>query len=148
MSNDVFGMSSLTQKGKGMGLADLFKKKTTKEKIAARQTNYAGERMDRLDKDGKLPFGWVVHNQKYVDMIEKELKRYRKDISTASEDIVKWAALTLYLQYLKKGQERYNKMGECVGKYFEEYVCCSYETQQYIKAYEELDKKLKENSHL
>lgn len=126
-----------------MGLADLFRKKTTKEKIAARKTNYAGERMDRLDKDGNLPFGWVVHNQKYVDMIEKELKQYRKDIHTASEDIVKLVSLRLYLQYLKDGQERYNKMGECVGKYFEEYVCGSYETQQYIKAFEELENKLK-----
>lgn len=127
-----------------MGLADLFKKKTTKEKIAARKTNYAGERMDRLDKDGNLPFGWVVHNKKYVDMIEKELNQYRKDIRTASEDdIVRWTALGLYLQYLKKGQDYYNKIGECVGKYFEEYVCGSYETQQYIKEYEELDKKIK-----
>ena len=46
-----------------------FKKKSTKEKIATKKTNYEGERMDRLDASGNLPFGWVVHNQKYVDMI-------------------------------------------------------------------------------
>ncbi len=103
----------------------LFKKKTTKEKIAARKTNYAGERMDRLDKDENLPFGWVVHNQKYVDMIERDMQPFKQAILDAETDIERWAALKSFLLYLQDGKKHYCKYGECVGKYFEEYICGS-----------------------
>ena len=126
-----------------MGLADLFKKKTTKEKIAARKTNYAGERMDRLDKDGNLPFGWVTHNQKYVDMIENDMQPFRQAIRDAKTDIEKWGALKSFLLYLQDGKKHYIEYGECVGKYFEEHICGSCEAEQRKKAFKELDKKLK-----
>ena len=45
------------------------RKKTTAQKIAAKKTNFAGVRMDRLDKAGNLPFGWVVHNKKTVKFL-------------------------------------------------------------------------------
>lgn len=127
-----------------MGLADLFKKKTTKEKIAARKTNCFGERVDRLDKDGNLPFGWVVYNQKYVDMIENDMQPFRQAILDAKTDIEKWGALKSFLLYLQDGKKHYPQYGECVGKYFEEYICGSCEAEQRKKAFKELDKKLKE----
>jgi hypothetical protein len=34
-------------------------------------------------------------------------------------------------------------MGECVGKYFEEYICKSCEAEQRRKSYKEIERKLK-----
>ena len=69
-----------------MGIFDFFKKQTTQEKIAASRVNFAGESMDCLDKEGNLPFGWIVHNQKYVDMIERDMQPFRKAIQDAKTD--------------------------------------------------------------
>ena len=122
-----------------------FKKKSTKEKIAAKKTNYAGERMDRLDASGNLPFGWVVHNQKYVDMIEKDMQPFRDMIYNAKTDIEKYAALKSFLLYLQDGKKHYAKYGECVLKYFEEHICKSTEAEQRYKKFKELESKLKKN---
>lgn len=121
----------------------LFKKLTTKEKIASRNVNFAGERMDRLDADGNLPFGWVVHNQKYVDMIDRDMQPFRQAILDAKTDVEKWGALKSFLLYLQDGKKHYTEMGECVGKYFEEYICRSAEAEQRRKAYKEIERKLK-----
>lgn len=126
----------------------LFKKKIVKEKITERKTNSAGERIDRLDKDGNLPFGWSVYNKKYVDMIESELKPFRMAVSNAKTDIERWEALKSFLLHLKDGKKHYAKYGECVSKYFEEYVCGSYEAIQKKKDFDTLGKKLKKDSHI
>lgn len=121
----------------------LFKKKSTKEKIASKRTNYAGESMDRLDQDGNLPFGWVLHNQKYVDMIENDLQPFRQAISDAKTDVEKYAALKSFLLFLHDGKVHYYEVNECVGKYFEEHICNSMEAKQRTKAFKELERKLK-----
>lgn len=121
----------------------LFKQKPKKDKIAAKRTNFAGESVDRLDSDGNLPFGWVVHNQKYVVMIENDMQPFRQAIIDAKTDIEKYAALKSFLLYLQDGKIHYNEMGECVGKYFEEYICKSCEAEQRRKAYKEIERKLK-----
>lgn len=115
--------------------------KKTKEIIAAKITNYAGESVDRLDKDGNLPFGWVTHNQKYVDMIEKDMQPFRQAIASAKTDAEKYGALKSFILFLQDGKEHYKEHGECVAKYFEEYICKSEEVKQRMKAYKELEKK-------
>jgi hypothetical protein len=82
----------------------LFNRKTTKEKIAAKRVNFAGERMDCLDATGNLPFGWVVHNQNYVDMIENDLQPFRQAIIDAKTDKEKYAALKSFLMFLQDGK--------------------------------------------
>ena len=119
-------------------------RKSSKEIIATKRTNYAGESMDKLDATGNLPFGWVTHNQFYVDMIENDMQPFRQAIMDAKTDIEKYAALKSFLLYLQDGKKHYNEMGECVGKYFEEYICKSYETEQRSKEYKEIERKLKE----
>ena len=121
----------------------LFKKMTTKEKIALRKVNFAGERMDRLDADGNLPFGWVVHNQKYVDMIEKDLQPFRQAILDARTDIEMYGALKSFVLFLQDGLRHYYQINICAGKYFDEYICKSAEATKRIKQFEELEKKLK-----
>lgn len=120
------------------------KKKTTKEIIAAKRTNFAGESMDHLDKDGNLPFGWVVHNEKYVDMIERDMQPFRQAIANAKTDTEKYGALKSFILYLQDGKVHYREYGECVGKYFEEYICKSAEAGQCVKVFKELEKKMKD----
>ena len=122
----------------------LFKKKNTAEKIAASRVNFAGESMDKLDAEGNLPFGWVVHNRKYVDMIEADMEPFRQAISDAKTDIEKYAALKSFLLYLQDGKKHYCEFGECVGKFFEDYICDSAEAEQRRKAYKELVEKLEQ----
>ena len=119
------------------------KRKTTKEIIAAKRTNYAGESMDELDASGNLPFGWVVHNQNYVDMIEEEMQPFRQAIIDAKTEIEKWAALKSFALYLKDGKKHYYEISPCVGKYFEEYICKSMEAKQRKEEYKRLESKLK-----
>lgn len=126
-----------------MGLLDIFKKQSTKEKIASKRTNYVGESTDILDQDGNLPFGWVAHNQKYVDMIEKDLQAFRQAISDAKTDVEKYAALESFVLFVQNGIVHYHKVNECVGKYFEEYIFNSMEMQQRTKEYRELKEKMK-----
>jgi hypothetical protein len=121
-----------------------FFKKSRAEKIAASRVNFAGESMDKLDAAGNLPFGWVTHNRKYVDMIENDMQPFRQAIYDAKTDIEKYAALKSFLLYLQDGKKHYHEIGECVGKYFEDYICDSTEAEQRRKAYKELAAKLEQ----
>lgn len=114
---------------------------TTQEKIAAKRTNFAGESMDRLDAEGNLPFGWVVHNKKYVDMIENDMQPFRQAIWDATTDLQKYGALKSYMLFLHDGKKHYTEMDPCVGKYFEEYICNSCETECWEKELRELERK-------
>ena len=130
--------------GCAMGILDIFKKKTTLERIISSRVNCSGESVDCLDKDGNLPFGWVVYNKNYVDMIENDMQPFRKAIRDAKTDNEKYGALKSFLLYLQDGKVHYKEYGECVGKYFEEYICKSAEAEQTKKKYKELEKKLKD----
>lgn len=125
------------------GFSMFFRKKTKKEKIVAQKTNYAGEKMDRLDNDGNLPFGWVTHNQKYVDMIESDMQPFREAMWNAKTDIEKFSAYKSFLLFLEDGKKHYIKYGECVGKYFEVYICDSAEANGVCEKYDQLYYKLK-----
>lgn len=119
------------------------KQKSREEEIAALRTNYAGESMDELDKDGNLPFGWVLHNRNYVDMIEHDMQPFREAVRNAKTDIEKYGALKSYMLFFRDGKKHYSEMGECVGKYFEEYICKSMEAKQIKEKYQQIEKKLK-----
>ena len=118
-------------------------RKSSKEIIAAKRTNYAGDSMDKLDKNGALPFGWVTHNQKYVDMIERDLEPFRQMLRDAKTDVEKYAALKSFLMFLQEGRAHYYEYSECVGKYFEEFICKSMEAKQRKEAFKKIESKLK-----
>lgn len=126
-----------------MGLFNLFNKKTTRETIATSRYNYAGESVDRLDASGNLPFGWVTHNQNYVDMIESDLQPFRRAIDEAKTDIEKYGALKSFLIFLEDGKKHYNEISACVGKYFEQYIIDSCEADQRRKEFAKIEAKLK-----
>lgn len=63
-----------------MGLFGLFSKKKTAKtttKLKAK-TNYKGERLDRLTKEGKLPYGWYSANREFTEKIETEHRFFLK----------------------------------------------------------------------
>ncbi len=119
-----------------------FTKGANKNTVEVR-TNSAGENIDKLDSEGKLPFGWVIYNKDYIDMIENDMKPFRQAILDAKTDIEKYAALKSFVLYLQDGQRHYYEIGECVGKYFEEYICKSEEASQRVKAFKELEEKIR-----
>ena len=56
-----------------MGLFGLFsKKKPAKKQEPVKAVRGTGERLDRLSKDGGLPFGWYTQNKAFTEKIEKE----------------------------------------------------------------------------
>lgn len=120
------------------GVYMFFKKKATKGKTSANITNYAGERMDKLDAEGNLPFGWVTHNRKYVDMIEDDLQPFREAMWNAKEEKDKLAAYKSFLMFLEDGKDYYAKYGECVSKYFEVNICDSAEAHGVRENYSKL----------
>lgn len=125
-----------------MGIFNWFKKKT----IAARRYNYAGVSVDRLDASGNLPFGWVVHNQYYVNMIEADLQPFRNAIYNAKTDIEKYGALKSFLIFLEDGRRHYYGISACVGKYFDQYIIDSCEAEQRRKEFAKIEAKLTANN--
>jgi hypothetical protein len=77
-------------------------------------------------------------------MIERDMQPFRQAIINAKTDVEKYGALKSFILYLQDGKAHYLEYGECVGKYFEEYICKSTEADQRKKAFKELENKLKD----
>lgn len=90
--------------------------------------NSLGQPLDRLTSEGELPFGWMAHRKDIVNQIEAEVSSYRKAIHEAKGTKQEAPAIESYFRYLDEGKRRYYQIGECEGKYFEEYVIDSEET--------------------
>ena len=95
--------------------------------------NVFGESIDHLDEDGELPFGWIAHNQRIISQIDSEVSTFRKAVCDANEVRSEYAALKSYFRFLEDGQKHYSKVGDCAGKYFEEYIVDSQESQDNSK---------------
>lgn len=106
--------------------------------------NVFGESIDHLDEDGELPFGWIAHNQKIISQIDSEVSTFRKAVCDANEVRCEYAALKSYFRFLEDGQKRYSEVGECAGKYFEEYIVDSQESQSKSKRLAYLEKHLED----
>lgn len=125
-----------------MGLFDSFKKKQPEPKAAVR-TNSCGEDLNRLTEDGELPFGWMRYNQEIISQMEADIAPFRKAIHDANTPLDKYAALKSYMQFLIDGKQHYEKIGECEGRYFYEYICDSYESKSNFEKLKRLEKELK-----
>lgn len=107
-----------------MGLFGLFtKKKSVKARMQGQKTNGAGDRLDRLTPKGDLPFGWGAYNEKFVKRLMDEDERDVNTFYYEKEPVKKYEAMKRYFKGLEDKQRRYNRMGECEGKYFELHVC-------------------------
>ena len=109
------------------------------EYMKSHNVNSFNEPLDKLI-DGDLPFGWVAYNKDIVQEIESEVSIYRAEISNAENSQDKLDALNEYMKFVREGKKRYAEKGECISKYFDEFVCKSEET----KGNKEKLKRLKE----
>lgn len=116
----------------------LFNRKKTKK---ATRSSF-GEPLNRLTPEGKLPFGWMRYNKNVIDQIESELSVFRSGIHVAKDLRQRYSALQSYMQYLSDGKKHYYKIGECEGKYFEEYIIDSEETRGNRKELERVKEEL------
>lgn len=122
----------------------IFKKLLSKkpQEIMPAQTNSLGEDLTHLDADGELPWGWIAHNKEVVTWIERELDAFRTIINSARTPNEKHGALKSYLLYLENGKKRFSEMGECEGKYFQEYIIDSQESITNRERFERLEREL------
>lgn len=90
--------------------------------------NTFGEPLSKLNEDGELPWGWVVYNKDLIQQIDNEVSHFRNEINDAKGVLQQYAALKSYLLYLKDGYKHYSNIGECEGKYFEEFIVKSQES--------------------
>ena len=97
-----------------------FGKKNT-NKILNTKTNSVGEPLDKLTKEGELPWGWVSYNKSFVEQIQKEFLyflnnckdsdgKHPKEIYSAKKSLV------LYLEDVKK---LCDQKGECFTYWFD-----------------------------
>lgn len=91
--------------------------------------NSLGEDLRHLTADGELPFGWIAYHTDVVNQIESELSVFRSNINGARDSRQLRTALQSYMLYLEDGKKHYCQIGECEGKYFEEYIIDSEETR-------------------
>lgn len=108
--------------------AAVVESKTVDQYMESHNVNSFNEPLDKLI-DGELPWGWVVYNEDIVNEIEKEVSEYRKQICEAANPQDRINALNGYMKYVREGKKRYSEKGECIGKYFDEFVCKSQETK-------------------
>ena len=127
-----------------MGLFGLFsKKKQKRAKVTKKNTNFAGERLDRLTSDGNLPFGWVTYNKSFIKLVEDENDRDLKRVFSYEEPVKKCEALRMYLIGIEDKKKRYSRIGVCEGKYFEYYICESAQMENLKREYVHLKNNIK-----
>lgn len=89
-----------------MGLFDLFKKK---------ETNYLGEDLSKLTKDGEIPWGWHSVNRGFTKPIENEYCKLCEAAYNAKSKGVKeeYSALKSLADYCEHVRRLCAQKGEC-----------------------------------
>lgn len=95
-----------------MGLFSFGKKKASPKK---KNTNSFGEDMNRLTKDGELPYGWVYANRNFTEKIEKEYHTFSEAyFNTNRNDLLeRYAALKSLILYMEDAKKLCESKGEC-----------------------------------
>lgn len=117
----------------------LFRRKKRKGfKPNPKDKNFAGERLDRLTADGELPFGWVVHNKKFIDEQEQKIYRQMSRIGDAKGNVEKLAAFRDYFDTVDEVGKFCKKKGPCQYKWFTYYIIESQWYNDTVKDYRQL----------
>ena len=98
-----------------MGLFGLFSKKKNVEKKNNKNKNYSGESLDRLTKDGELPFGWYKRNEEFTDKIESEHRIFVEEYVNSRNISPKerYSALKSLVQHTDDVRKLCASKGEC-----------------------------------
>lgn len=109
------------------------------------KVSMTGERMDRLDANGNLPFGWLAYNQEHVQMIENDLKPFRERIINAKKVMDEYGAVKSYVLFLQDSVPYYKKnYGDDVAKYFVDHIIGSCEAETYFERMRYIEEHLDE----
>lgn len=110
--------------------------------------NTFGERLDVLDKDGELPFGWYSHNKNYFEDFDKLMPKYASDHHPENKQIRIEILQEMIQQYYDFKNKCY-KEGECHKKYFQNMWEHCHNSRnddfEYITLYEKELEELKSN---
>lgn len=101
-----------------MGLFGLFRKKKAKKtntKKHTSKTNSFGERMDRLTREGELPYGWYAENRTFIERIEAEHRYFFDAYDKSRRKGIKaeYAALKSLILHMEDVQKLCKRKGEC-----------------------------------
>lgn len=97
------------------------KQKSHAEEIAAKRTNLSRESLDKLDKDGNLPWGWYAAHKEFADERTAEFQCFLENYSAArnKSPLEKYGALKSLVVYLEDSRKKCCLMGECYVKWFD-----------------------------
>lgn len=100
------------------------KKKTTNDKIVNKRTNYAGESLEHLDKDGNLPWGWLSANREFCDKIQNEYSYFLNlwIESKNQEPKKRYEGLKSLVLWLNSAKTLCYSMNECFSKWFSDVI--------------------------
>lgn len=95
-----------------MGLFGLFSKK---KRNSTKAIHEKVERLDRLTKDGNLPFGWYIQNKEFTDQIENERRALVEAYVESKEKSPKeyYAALKSLVKYTADVRKLCASKDEC-----------------------------------
>ena len=100
-----------------MGLFDFFKKKETKRSTQSAQP------MDRLTKDGRLPFGWLYQNKSFTEPLGESQRILSQQVSNTWYDSPRrhLSALETYIRFMQDTEDDCRSLGECFLFWYNEY---------------------------
>lgn len=102
-----------------MGIFRKKDKKSVLKKMQKSKKNTSGERLDRLDEDGNLPFGWYAYKRHILEPYEQEIVRLAKRVGEHKEQ-EKIKYLEKLINYYSKFKKFCYTKDVCFKKYFQE----------------------------
>lgn len=126
-----------------MWLFGLFGKKKKKHTNTAKKSskvNSFGERMDRLTRQGDLPYGWSYANRAFTERIQKESDFFFKAYFSSKRKGVlqEYAALKSLIKYIEDVTRLCKRKGEC----FAYWASCMVANQKQLAEYKSRLKRL------
>lgn len=104
------------------------------------------ERLDRLDEDGDLPFGWLTQNKEFTDKINREYSYFLHLWIDASKKSPRelYAALKSFVLFLEDAEKLCVSKGECFEFWWYETIASKEYIAQRKKELQELTDNLNE----
>ena len=116
-----------------MGLFDFMKKKATvkQPQTTKAATKPSRECLDKLTKDGELPWGWIYQHKDFTDKINGEYTHFLNTWLDSGNKSPKeqYQALKSFVLYLKDAEKLCKSKGECYEFWFYEILA----TKDYIE---------------
>lgn len=95
-----------------------------KEKKKPQRVNRLGQRMDRLTKDGELPYGWLDMNREFLDRVNNRYCYFLQVCLNSEQKSPreKCTALMYLIVFLEAVEKHCEEKGECFEHWFHESI--------------------------